>query len=588
MIQKITADRGSFKTLEFGPGLNILRAVKSEGATDRDSRNGAGKASLVELIHFLFGANAPPRSIFRSPALRNWRFEAEVELGGQRGAVTRSGAQSGSVTVDTTLLPDASRPSGFPPDPGPRTSLNLKNWQALLGQSVFGLAAPAADEQAPQPSFRSLFSYFARRQESGGFQECMRHSTNQQVGDLQVAVSWLLGLDWTISHRFQALRKRQQDLRALKRAAASGELARLEGGAAELRTDLALAEAKAQRMRSRLDRFRVLPDYEVLEAEATAITQEIQRLASANLADRGLLQDLRASIDAEEDPGQTQILDLFREASIVLPDLVQRRFSEVQHFHRTVVANRREHLAAEVSSAKARIADREARKAEQDARRRQIMRILESAGALAEYTALREDLARREARAEALAERLRDVERWETLRTEIKVERASATRALQSDVRERHAVVRDVVLRFEELSRSLYQRAGSLTIAASENGPKFEVRIPAGQSRGIANMQMFCFDLMLMELQVERGRSPGFLIHDSHLFDGVDERQVARALQIGAQRAQSLGFQYIVTMNTDAIPREGFESGFRIEDHFMNVRLTDAAEDGGLFGIRFD
>lgn len=588
MIHKITADHGSFKTLEFGPGLNILRADKSEGATDRDSRNGAGKTSLVELIHFLFGADAPRKSIFRSSALRDWRFVAEVELAGKFGAVARSGARPGSVTVDTALLPDVSRPSALFLDPRPRTSLKLKDWKALLGQSVFGLAAPAADEQAPQLSFRSLFSYFARRQESGGFQECMKHSTKQQPGDLQVSVSWLLDLDWTISHRFQALRKRQTGLRALKRAAVSGELARLAGGAAALRTDLALAGAEAQRMRKRLDRFRVLPDYEELEVEATAITAEIQDLAGANLADRGLLQDLRASLEDEEEPDQTQILKLFREANILFPDLVQRRFHDVERFHRTVLANRRAHLAAEIESARARVADRETRKAELDARRRQIMRLLESAGALAEYTALREELARREARAEALAERLRDVERWETLRTEIKAERASATRALQNDVRERHAVVQDVVLRFEGLSRLLYQRAGSLTIAASENGPKFEVRIPAGQSRGIANMQMFCFDLMLMELQVERGRSPGFLIHDSHLFDGVDERQVARALQIGAQRAQSLGFQYIVTMNTDAIPREGFESGFRIKDHFMNVRLTDAAEDGGLFGIRFD
>ena len=101
-------------------------------------------------------------------------------------------------------------------------------------------------------------------------------------------------------------------------------------------------------------------------------------------------------------------------------------------------------------------------------------------------------------------------------------------------------------------------------------------------------MQIFCFDTMLMELQAERGTSPGFLIHDSHLFDGVDERQVARALQLGAQRAEAVGFQYIVTMNTDALPHEGFDTAFAVKDYFVDVRLTDVREDGGLFGIRFD
>jgi len=80
---------------------------------------------------------------------------------------------------------------------------------------------------------------------------------------------------------------------------------------------------------------------------------------------------------------------------------------------------------------------------------------------------------------------------------------------------------------------------------------------------------------------------PGFLIHDSHLFDGVDGRQVAHAIELGAARARKLGFQYIVTMNEDAVPRTEFTPGFRFDEHVVGVRLTDAVDDGGLFGIRF-
>jgi uncharacterized protein YydD (DUF2326 family) len=99
-------------------------------------------------------------------------------------------------------------------------------------------------------------------------------------------------------------------------------------------------------------------------------------------------------------------------------------------------------------------------------------------------------------------------------------------------------------------------------------------------------MQIFCFDMMLMKLCSDRGIGPGFLFHDSHLFDGVDERQVAKALQIGAESAEKLGFQYIVTMNEDAVPSE-FPGTFDFKQHLISTRLTDATEDGGLFGIRF-
>ena len=42
-----------------------------------------------------------------------------------------------------------------------------------------------------------------------------------------------------------------------------------------------------------------------------------------------------------------------------------------------------------------------------------------------------------------------------------------------------------------------------------------------------------------------------------------------------------------MTMNTDDIPGE-LSDEFNIEDHALDVRLSDATEDGGLFGFRFD
>jgi uncharacterized protein YydD (DUF2326 family) len=68
MIRRLSSDLESFKTLSFNPGLNVLLADKSEGATDKLSRNRAGKTSFIELVHFLFGADVRKDSIFRSDA----------------------------------------------------------------------------------------------------------------------------------------------------------------------------------------------------------------------------------------------------------------------------------------------------------------------------------------------------------------------------------------------------------------------------------------------------------------------------------------------------------------------------------------
>ncbi|MCY4520502.1 MAG: DUF2326 domain-containing protein [Caldilineaceae bacterium] len=331
-----------------------------------------------------------------------------------------------------------------------------------------------------------------------------------------------------------------------------------------------------------------MPKYQELEREASEVNGQIETLNVENIFDRDLIRELRESLEIESTPDSQDLGNLYREAGIVLPDLARRRVEEVERFHDIIIENRHSHLSREIKSAENRIADRDRRKSELDQRRGQLMGILESGGALEHYTRLREELARIEAEAETLRQRRSVVDHLDTMKTELDLERARLVQTLRDDVHEREQVAREIILAFEALSQSLYERAGSLTISATQNGPQFDVHISADRSKGITNMQIFCFDIMLAEICTRHCRWPGFLIHDSHLFDGVDERQVAKALQLGAQRATSGGFQYIVTMNSDSVPTEGFTDGFNIWDHVVEPRLTDATETGGLFGLRFN
>lgn len=597
MIREVSSDRESFKTLTFGPGLNVILADKSQGASDRQSRNGAGKSSFVELIHFLCGADAPPASIFRSGSLRDWTFRASLDIGGTSCSVSRGGRAPGRVHVTGSIGDWPRGSNGNLPllQDGPesavpaRRELSNEDWKQVLGARWFGLPFDEGeDAERFQPTFRSLFSFTARRQESGGFQNPVQHSTMQQPWDRQVAVCYLVGLDWTIPGRFQELREREKASKELRKVARSGELGRYFGNAAELRTRLTVAEDRAARLRSELDAFQVVPEYRELEREASDLTGQIDALNVENVVDRDLVRELRASLALEHAPESVDLAKVYREAGIVLPDLPRRRMDEVERFHLAVVENRRSHLGAEIESAERRIVERDRRKDELDQRRTQIMGLLKSGGALEHYTGMREELGRIEADVEMLRERRGMIERLDSAKTDLELERTNLVKALRDDIHERESIVREVILAFEELSHSLYEQAGSLTISDTPNGPRFEVHIASERSKGITNMQIFCFDLMLAELCAREGRWPGFLIHDSHLFDGVDERQVAKALQLGAQRAENAGFQYIVTMNSDSVPTEGFTDGFDVRNHFVEPRLTDATETGGLFGVRFN
>ncbi|PTM39371.1 ABC-three component system protein [Bosea sp. 124] len=587
MIHGVSSDLPSFKSLTFGPGLNIVLADKSAGATDRQSRNGAGKTSLLELIHFVFGANADPDSIFRSPELMPWTFEARVDIGGGVVDVGRSGKKPSRIMLqgDTSswpIQPSLDAKSGD-------QILSNERWRALLGAVLFGLPVDADEERLRfSPTFRSLFSYFARRQNSGGLLAPTQQADKQPPWDQQVAISYLLGLDSSIPRELQEVRTQEKAMTELRKAAKEGGLGRYFGTAADIRTRLTIAEARAKRLREQIAVFNVVPEYAEMEREASIITRQISGLNDENTIDRELILQLQNALASEQAPAIANLDRLYKEAGVVLPGSVGRRFEEVAEFHDAVVQNRRSHLSSELQSAEDRIARRGLERARLDERRRQLMGILQSGGALDHYAQLQEETGRAEADAEGLRQRLITAERIESTKAELDIDRARLLKALQTDLHEREGVVTEAILVFEELSNALYEKAGSLTISATSNGPTVDVRIDAQRSKGITNMQIFCFDLMLADLATRRGLGPGFLVHDSHLFDGVDERQVAKALQLGADHAAAVGFQYIVTMNSDALPRDGFRPDFDVDAFVCPTKLTDATETGGLFGLRFN
>jgi uncharacterized protein YydD (DUF2326 family) len=585
MIHRIYSSLPTFKNLQFRQGLNILLADKSPGATDKQTRNGAGKSSLIELIHFLLGAN--PDAIFTN-ALRQYAFHMEFDLGQARRHVERSGKNPGIVIVqgtDTEDWPIKSDMANLFGESYLPLSLSNDDWKTVSGQLMFGLPDKAQTAKFA-PTFRSLFSYFVRRKSAGGFFSPTQQNSRQSLWDQQVSISCLLGLDWTIPQQWQMIRDKEKSLKELQKAAKEGTLGSFLGTTAELRTLLLLAENRFFELRERVANYQILPEYHDLEQEASQLTRELGNLADENTTDRLLLSELEMALSQESEPDIADLERLYGEAGVILPGSALRRFEEVKLFHESIIANRRSYLGKETAAARQRAKVRDQRMSEISTRLAKIMGILQSHGALDQFMNLQSELASQEAKTELLRQRFATAERLESERNELEFERNQLEVLLRQDYHEQAGVLRDAILAFGKYSSALYENPGNLTISASANGPQFDVTIGGEKSGGINNMQIFCFDLMLMQLCSERHIGPGFLIHDSHLFDGVDERQIAKALQIGERAARDLHFQYIVTMNSDAVPRE-FSDDFNLEDYILPVRLTDANESGGLFGLRF-
>jgi uncharacterized protein YydD (DUF2326 family) len=572
VIHKIFSTLPSFKSLgALGPGLNVLLAQKTEGASSKQTRNRAGKSSFIELVHFLTGSETGPDSIFRTPDLADYTFGMEFDLRGVPTAVERSGSSKAKIFVTTETAGKAKH--------------SATDWCELLGESMFGLGSIEAAGSKP-PTFRSLFAYFVRRQASSAFTTPEKQAGMQGTGDMQMALMFLLGLDWQIARDWQIVRDREKTLEELKKAAGTGAFGSIIGKAADLRTQLTLQEARLKKLYAENERFQVLPEYRELEVESAKLTRELNELANANTIDFAAIRDLEGALTSEVPPDLEDLQAIYQEAGVALPGLVRRRYEDVKSFHESVVRNRKDYLSSELDAARLRVDIRDARKAPLDQRRAELMGILKSHGALDQFLKLQGELGRMESEVESLRQRFEAADQLEGTKNELEIERNRLTIRLRRDFAEQKDRLSEAIVAFEETSQRLYESAGSMTIDETSNGPMFKFPMQGERSKGIKNMQIFCFDMMLMRLCAKRQIGPGFLIHDSHLFDGVDGRQVISALRLGAEISKELGFQYIVTMNEDDAFKEVIED-FDLNDYVLPTRLTDATVDGGLFGIRF-
>src|SRR5689334_24429226 len=239
MIVSISSSIPTFKSLTFRAGLNILLADITARSTIKQTRNSAGKTSMIEIMHFLMGAEADKDSLFKKPEIIEHSFTGVFRLKGENISITRSASDERKLLVDGDLaqrlgISVQRSDSGI-------DFVSLDDWKSFLGNAWFNLPVHRKGSDFDglfTPSFRSSISYLVRRRRAGGYVDIQKTSTYQQPWDSQVNLSYLLGLDWHIPQALQDLRARTKGLSTLRKAIKAGELGTIFGTAAEIRPEL--------------------------------------------------------------------------------------------------------------------------------------------------------------------------------------------------------------------------------------------------------------------------------------------------------------------------------------------------------------
>jgi len=360
----------------------------------------------------------------------------------------------------------------------------------------------------------------------------------------------------------------------------------LVGTVGELEAQRIQLEQEVKGAESSLNSFKVHPQYESIQTEADRITTELHELTNQNIADRRRLGRYKETIADENPPNPLALEKLYEESGLVFPAVVRRTLAEAKDFHERIVTNRRAFLETEIARIERAIQDRNAEIKQLTDSRSGLLEVLHTHGALQEMTKLQERNVEIKGRLDRVQSRIDEVKEINARKRDLKVARTELTKVAEQDYDQRRDVWSEAVRLFNDHSQSLYKTPGKLVIDIVDTGYKYQVEIERSGSGGIGKMKIFCFDLMLLQLAQKIPGRVDFLVHDSILYDGVDSRQRALALEQAAKITDESGTQYICTLNSDMVPRDDFSSDFAF-DKYVRLTLTDKAQAGSLLGVKF-
>jgi uncharacterized protein YydD (DUF2326 family) len=583
VIVAVTASKSSFKPLEPDEGFNVVLAERTEEGTERDSTNGSGKTLLLEIVHFVFGADAQ-RSPVMDPHLAGWTFSVDFTLGDNEYRATRSVDEPARVYVAGDF-------SGWPQAPRREEetgalSFSVQDWTEVLGVYVYGLPL-AADTSKFRPTFRTIFSYGARRGVRS-YGNPFSIIPQQPAWQRHVSNAYLLGLDWSIYQRAQQLEDQEDSLKnaskAITSALKSGALGDFEG-IGDLEARRINLEREVREVEEQLQTFKVDPQYHDHEKRASDLTTSIHDVVADTVADRETLAFYVRTLDEEQSAQPHDITQMYAEAGLQFPEQVMRQLSDALAFHEQLVTNRRAFLATEMDRLETRIGDLEVRVEVLTKQRARELSFLREHGALEDLTQLQilhKERVEKLGRISGQIEQLRSYE--EGLAT-LRIDREQLKLEARRDFDQRRESWGRVVELFGAFTDELYDTSGQLVVDIDRDGGlKLDYEIERGASQGFQQMVVFCYDLAISTALAERAVGPGFLWHDSSVFDGVDPRQKAAALRLAQRQSSEAGFQYLICLNAGDVPWTDL-GDFDLRA-FERLALTDVG-DGGLLGIRY-
>lgn len=522
-LLQLKSDNPKFKTLDFNPNLNIIAGLQLSDE-DKKTFNGIGKSLSLTLIHLIFGSKLDVKKS-KEKKLKNYLKNY--------GTFYLTFKHN---NIDYEISKNFSRPEFYINN----RKINAKDYPQELND-IFS---------SKNLRFRWIFNTFARRFGGDYYSDALRQQGQSLVDYYQRFVNLkLLGID-------TALVEEQFDVKEKLLKLDKAEKVIEEYRQILDQTNLKDLKDEYENLQKDKKSFKIAPNYDELKKKADDVTEQLNITRNSIHKLRNLLQLKKNNLNLTKNivVDNQEIENLFNEIEFYFTNEIKKRLEDAQNFHIKLIENRKKRIKSEIDKITAEVDSLQNTSSELSIERDSLFKLLDSSGALEEYNSI-------VSRISYLNNEIQKLTKYEATLSDFKKERSrlnlesakiKASSLLYLD--ENKDYLEFIEDKFRDIVKKFYDnQGGSLKITETKNAKylyNIEIETPRSGSQAIGNAEIFCYDILLYQLNPE---ILNFLAHDGYIFSEMDPRQKAMIFKVILELIEKNDLQYFINIGENSL-----------------------------------
>ncbi len=523
-LLRLESDNPKFRNIDFKEGLNIIAGIQLS-PEDKKTFNGIGKSMSLNLVQYILGADISDKKI-------------KDYLGAY--GIFRLIFNHNETLYEVEK--DFSKP-GFKVN---GTNKNKKQYSEFL-TDLFLRPYKRYDDI----SFRQFFNCFARRYEGNTFyndaicqQGMKKNDYNQRLVNFV-----LFNMDVDLVKECNNIKE---------------ELSKLEEYSSLIKLyEKELDNKNIQDLKDRIEElklnqenFVIAKNYSILKSDADVLTECLTEIRnniyslekSLQIKKKNILEIDDLSIDVD------LIETIYNEAQFFFNESIKIRLEEAQSFHKNMVNNRQHRIKTEIKEINKEIELKKEELGKVALKRDSILHELDKKGALEEYNSIIENI-------KILESEINNLEKYKNIsidfkqkQAKLKAKEAGLKELSLEYIKESEELIKENEKIFRKFVKRFYDNTGGNITLKDTKSAKYlydlDVYVPKEGSQGIGGVKIFCYDMLLFNLNAN---VLNFLAHDGFILSGMDPRQVSTLIKIVLEELKNKEFQYFLNINQDTL-----------------------------------